>query len=155
MFERFDFDEMEKRSLGAARQLAEQLPDEYQFSARDLLPVVTFAEMFSSTALLTTFTLGREVPQDKMSLGYLGGMFGCFCQDHNVPAERHTDYLHAFYISIFNEPQGSNLLNNFLYLYTQEDAETYDGMEKGLEAYTNFEEQGLKAFLSFAILHKN
>ena len=155
MFERMNFDKMEERSLGVAQQLAEHLPNEYQFSARDLLPVVTFAEIFGGIALLNISITNQEVPRDKVSLGYLGGMFSCFCQDHDVPEEKHTDYLHAFFISIFSEPDGSNLLNNFLYLYTQGDAETYDGMEKGMEAYTNAEEQGVKAFLSFTMLHAN
>ena len=151
MFERFNLDEMEKHYQQDAEQLLFYLPEEYQFTTKELLPVISFTGYFVGSTEFILKTLNKEFPKSKIALGYLGGMFSCFCQDHDIPTKRHTDFLHAFFLCIFNE-EGDNLANTFLYLYNEMDEETYKGINEGMVAYENMQEKKSEAFMSFALL---
>ena len=152
MFENVNFEEIRKRYQNDAEQLLPILPERYELTARELLPIIWFTNIFAGSTAPFFMMRKQEFPTTKIALGYLGGLFSAFCQDHDVPATRHTDFLHVFFLTVYGNSEGDNLVNNFLYLYKQEDEEAFSGIVKGMQAYKDFLENGSQAFLTFTIL---
>ena len=83
MFEIVNFEALEAKWKSRATELYEALPDDNTASPKELMPILAFAEAVMIGSMTHT-----NVPKGKKSLGFLGGVIGCFCQHHEVPTEK-------------------------------------------------------------------
>lgn len=148
MFEIVNFEALEAKWKSRATELYEALPDDNTASPKELMPILAFAEAVMIGSMTHT-----NVPKGKKSLGFLGGVIGCFCQHHEVPTEKNTDFLHAFFLCMYGSGDGDNLTNNFLYLHKQNDPDTTAGTLEGLDAFKQFAQDGnVEAFLPLKLM---
>jgi len=147
MFDDVNFAALVEKYEQEAADLHGSLPADNSVTKKELALVVSLSKG------LSLGLLGQKNPTSKKVLGYFGGVVGCFCQFYEVPPERNTDFLHAFFIGIFGSKDGYNLTNNFLYLHGQNDEETTLGTLEGIKASTSYWEDGnSKAFLGLSAL---
>ena len=145
MFQGVNFAALEEKYEQEAASLHGSLPANNSVTKRELALVVSLSNR------LSLGLLGQKNPTSKKMLGYFGGVVGCFCQFYEVPPERNTDFLHAFFIGIFGSKDGNSLVNNFLYLHEQNDEETTVGTLEGIKASMSFWKDGnSEAFLSLS-----